>query len=65
MPVTLQRHLVGEKSWRGVSRAVTGAKGTRSWTVKQSRTTYYRVVSTGVGGWLGTTSATRALLVRR
>jgi bacillolysin len=64
MPVTLQRHVRGETVWRPVSTGTTSYKGTRSWSVKQSQVTYYRVVSTGVANWLGTTSAIRTLNVR-
>ena len=64
MPVTLQRHVKGETVWRTVSSGTTSFKGTRSWSVKQSQVTYYRVVSTGVASWLGTTSATRTVSMR-
>ena len=37
MPVTLQRHVKGEKVWRTVSTAATTTNGTRAWAVKQSQ----------------------------
>jgi bacillolysin len=62
--VTLQRHLKGQTAWRTVSAATTNANGVHAWSVKQAAGTYYRVVSTGVKTFLGTTSATRTVAMR-
>jgi bacillolysin len=63
MPVTLQRHLKGQ-AWRTVSTGTTNARGIRSCAVKQTRATYYRVVTRGVRTWLGSTSGTRTVTLR-
>jgi hypothetical protein len=64
MPVTLQRRVKGSSVWRSVSTGPTSAAGTRSWSVKQSSVTYYRVLSAGVRNYLGTISASRIVNVR-
>ena len=64
MPVTLQRHVRNETTWRNVSSSTTSSAGTRSWSVKQSQVTYYRVVSSGVSNTLGSTSAVRTIYMR-
>ena len=64
MPVTLQRRVKGSTLWRAVSSSTTSAAGTRSWSVKQSSVTSYRVVSKGVRTYLGTTSLLRTVLLR-
>ena len=64
MPVTLQRHVRNETTWRTVSSGPTSTAGTRSWTVKQSQVTYYRVVSSGVSNTLGSTSTVRTVNMR-
>ena len=64
MPVTLQRHVRNESTWRTVSSGPTSSAGTRSWSVKQSQVTYYRVISSGVSNTLGSTSAVRTIYMR-
>ena len=64
MPVTLQKHLKGKTTWTTVSRSTTGSAGTKSWSVKQSAATYYRVVTSGVRTWLGSTSSSRYVAVK-
>ena len=63
MPVVLQRKVSGARSWSNVSAGSTGSKGTKVWSVKLTRSTYYRVVAQGVGYNFGSLSASR--LVRK
>ena len=62
MPVLLQRRYPGG-SWATASTGTTGSKGTKVWSVRQSRAAYYRVVSRGARAWLGSTSVTRTIRV--
>lgn len=63
-PVVLQRKASGASSWSTVSTGTTGSTGARSWSVTQTRSTYYRVVVTPSGAWFGSTSATRLVRMR-
>ncbi len=62
MALGLQRRFPGG-SWRNLSSGTTGASGTKTWSLRQTRSTYYRVVARGGEGGFGSLSATR--LVRR
>jgi hypothetical protein len=64
MPVVLQRRLAGSKVWSTVSSRTTGSAGTATWTVRQSRSTAYRVVSRGVTTRFGSTSTSRGVAIR-
>jgi hypothetical protein len=64
MPVTLQRRTAGSSAWSTVSSRTTGASGTATWSVKQSRTSAYRVLSRGVTTRFGSTSIARAVALR-
>ena len=63
MRVALQRRLYGTSTWRAVSSGTTGSRGTKAWSVRQTASTYYRVVSSASGKWFTSTSAAR--LVRK
>jgi bacillolysin len=62
--VTLQRHVGGQHVWHTVSAGTTNAQGVRAWSLRQAKLTYYRVVTTGVKTWLGSTSAVRTVRMR-
>ncbi|MET0929643.1 MAG: M4 family metallopeptidase, partial [Aeromicrobium sp.] len=64
MPVTLQRRAAGSSVWSTVSGRTTSTAGTATWTVRQSGTTAYRVLSRGVTTRFGSTSSARAVTVR-
>ncbi|MET0838607.1 MAG: M4 family metallopeptidase, partial [Marmoricola sp.] len=62
--VTLQRHLQGRTTWVTVTSGTTNSVGAKAFRVRQSALTYYRVVTTGMKNWLGSTSATRTVGLR-
>ncbi len=55
--VVLQRK--AGSSWANVSSGTTGRSGTKAWTVRQSKSTYYRVVTRAGGVWFGSASSAR------
>lgn len=63
MPVVLQRLTSDSPTWSDVGSGYAGRAGRKSWTVRQSGPTYYRVVSRGRESWLG--SYSRTVAVRR
>jgi bacillolysin len=65
MTVTLQRRLKGKTAWTTVGTSgATSAKGTRSWSVKESSTYSYRVVSKGVRTYLGSTGTLKTVTAK-
>ncbi|MEO7351122.1 MAG: fibronectin type III domain-containing protein, partial [Marmoricola sp.] len=63
MPLVLQRKVSGWRYWHKVSTGTTSTHGTKAWSVRLTRSTYYRVVSRGAGSHFGSISASR--LVRK
>jgi hypothetical protein len=63
MPVVLQRRLATSSVWVNVITGTTDWRGTRTWSVRQAKGTYYRVVSRGVRTYFWSTSGAR--LVRK
>lgn len=58
MPVVLQRRSASS-GWSNLSTGTTGSHGTKTWSVRQTGATYYRVVARGVRTYFGSTSAAR------
>jgi hypothetical protein len=56
--------LAGSTVWSSVSSRTTSSAGTATWSVRQSRTSGYRVLSRGVTTRFGSTSTTRGVTVR-
>ncbi len=61
MPVVLQRRVSGASTWRNVSSARTGSKGTASWSTRLTATTAYRAVAQGVTYNFGSVSTARVV----
>lgn len=64
VPVALQQLPSGSRTWRTVARGTTPASGAVRWTLSQRSSASYRVVSTSVSRFTGTTSAARTVRLR-
>jgi 5-hydroxyisourate hydrolase-like protein (transthyretin family) len=60
--VLLQRK--AGSSWVNISSGTTGRAGTKAWTLRQSKSTYYRVVTRPGGLWFGSTSTAKLVKKR-
>jgi hypothetical protein len=64
MPVVLQRKVSGATAWSNVATGTTSARGLKAWSVRLTKSTYYRVVTRSAGTSFGSTSAARPVGTR-
>jgi hypothetical protein len=50
--------------WSNVATGTVSSRGTKSWSVRQTKSTYYRVVARGFRTYFGSTSAARLVKKR-